>query len=478
MSTQLLQNTPLEDIPKAHARLYEIFRSGKTLPLGYRRKQLLQLAHLIQDNVKAIEAAELADLGKPALEVVLNELGPVVQACLRAVKYLEEWAEPEKPPVEEWRSNWDTTIYKAPKGVVLLISPWNYPWILTFNPLVGAIAAGCPVALKPSESSPACSALIAELVPKYLDQDAYIVVNGAVPETTALLDLRWDHIFFTGGGSVGRVVAAAAAKFVTPVTLELGGKSPVIIDSDCDIEVAAKRTLFGKLQNNGQLCVTPDYICVPRAVLPQFKKAISSAYSQFWPNSALHPSSQWGHIVTPNHHTRVWNLIKNTKGEILEGGHVEPDKKKIAPTIVTGVSLDDPLMENENFGPVLPIIEVEDVDEAIDVVRSRPTPLVLYAFTNNEETKQKLLDKTSSGSLILNDTVTQLAVHEIPFGGLGESGYGAYSSKHTFDLFTHRRSSINVPTEFEPNFAFRYPPYSPESYAFVERDVMAKIPDA
>jgi aldehyde dehydrogenase (NAD+) len=246
----------MDDISRIYARLSKTFDSGKTLPLGYRRAQLLALARLTQENADALLDALNSDLGRHKFEGNFPEISPVVTGCIRSANSLEEWAKPEKPEVEDWRSSYDTTVYKAPKGIVINIVPWNYPIVLSLLPLVGAIAAGCTCVLKPSEHSPAVSALLAELFPKYLDQDAFAVINGAEAETAHILELKWDHIFFTGSTRVGRIVAAAAAKHITPVTLELGGKSPVFIDAgSVDLEIAAKRVLWGKIQNTGQVCV-------------------------------------------------------------------------------------------------------------------------------------------------------------------------------------------------------------------------------
>jgi len=471
-----LKYTTAAEIDEVYARVHKSFKDGKTRPLAFRRQQLLQLARMFQENHTAIEDAELADLGKPRQEVTVAEISPVIHSALRAAENLTQWSAPEKPQVEEWRSTWDSTVYKMPKGASLIISPWNYPFILTFNPLVGAIAAGCPVVLKPSEAVPASSALMQILVAKYLDAEAYTVVLGAVEETTNLISRRWGHIFFTGGGKVGRIIAGKAAQTLTPVTLELGGKSPVVIDEGCDLDLAARRTLYGKSQNSGQLCVSPDHVYVPRSIAPAFKESVKKAYAEFFPDTALHPEAQWGKIVNPLHHSRVKGILDRTQGEILVGGHVDGDKR-IAPTVLTGVKHDDSLMEEEIFGPLLPIIEVENIDETIQLISDQPSPLVLYAFTNSEETKEKLIHKTTSGGLVFNDTTIQLACHELPFGGHGESGYGSYHSKDTFDLFTHRRSSINVPAAAEPFFAARYRPYSDEKYAIMSASAHVKIPE-
>lgn len=433
---------------------------------------------MIQDNLVAFEDAQLADLGKQRQETTVTELAPLIQGSLHAAENLEEWSKSVKPKVEAWRSSWDTTIYHVPKGVVLLISPWNFPVILTFLGLIGAIAAGCPTVLKPSECTPTVAALIAALVPRYLDPESYAVVNGAVDETKALLDLRWGHILFTGSTQIGRIVAAAAGRTLTPVTLELGGKSPVIISPDYDLELAAKRVLYGKVQNVGQLCVSPDYVLVPRSVYKPFLEAVKKAYASFFPSDPLAQDSKWGKIVNEQHFRRVKGLIERTKGEVILGGKWDERRLRIALTIVAGVKLDDSLMSEEIFGPAIPIIEVEDVDEAVQVVSDRPYPLVVYAFTNSKETEEKIFAGTNSGTLVLNDTQMQLAVYEMPFGGHGESGYGGYMGKHSFDIFTHRRSYINVPQEMEPFYAYRYLPYTDEGYKIMTQGAHVKIPDA
>lgn len=475
MSADNLQYTSLDEIRDIYVDVNETFKSGATRSLGYRRHQLLQLARMMQENITAIEDALLADLGKQRQESTVAEIGPIVTGSLHAAENLEEWAKPEKPKVEAWRSSWDTTIHHVPKGTVLLISPWNYPVILTFLGLIGAIAAGCPTVLKPSECTPATAAIIAELVPKYLDPKAYAVVNGAVEETKALLDLQWGHIFFTGSTRIGRLVAAAAARYTTPVTLELGGKSPVIVSPDYDLELAAKRILYGKVQNVGQLCVSPDYVLVPRAVSKDFQAALKKVYAEFFPLDPLHKDSPWGRIVNEANFKRVKNLIEETRGDIILGGKSD-DNLRVALTVVAGVKLDDPLMEEEIFGPILPIVEVEDVHEAIQIVADRPYPLVVYTFTNSNDVKEEVFSKTNSGTVVLNDTQIQLAVYEMPFGGHGGSGYGAYMGKDSYDIFTHRRGYINVPTEFEPFYAFRYLPYTEQSYKVMTAAARVDIP--
>ncbi|KAJ7573939.1 Aldehyde/histidinol dehydrogenase [Mycena floridula] len=469
----------IENITKTHARLVETFGARKTFPLAYRRTQLLQLARLFQENADELMEAIKADLGRSKVEVTIPEMGPIVGGALRAAESLKEWNKEEKPKVEEWRSSWDTTVFKVPKGVVLIIGPWNYPYVTTLAPLIGAIAAGCPCIVKPSEMVPHSAQLLATLFPKYMDSSAYATINGAVPETTALLELKWAHIMFTGSTKVGKIVAAAALKNVTPVTLELGSKSPVYVDAEnTDLDLAAKRILWGKQQNAGQVCVAPDYVLVPRvqqaALVASFKKAYAELFP--FPKGSLDEKSEMGFLLTPQHHARMMDLIKTTQGQIALGGHT--DGNRIEPTVVTDVLLDDSLMADELFGPLLPIVPVDSVEEAMKIINDRPTPLVIYVFTDSEGTKQKFLHSTQSGTLVLNDTFVQLGVYEMPFGGQGESGYGSYLGKYSFETFIHRRSYINVPPSAEPFLQGRYPPYSQEAYEFFSGPANLPIPEA
>jgi aldehyde dehydrogenase (NAD+) len=475
-----LKYTSTEEIDKIHERLTKTFDSGVTLPLAYRRKQLLALARLAQENSEAIIEAVYADLGRPRLEVSLPEIGPIVSGSLLAAEKLEEWARPEKPEVESWRSSWDTTIYKVPKGVVAVLGAWNYPIIIALAPLIGAIASGSTCVLKPSELSPATAQLLADLFPRYLDPNAYAVVNGAAEETNRILELQWNHIFYTGSTRVGKIVGVAAAKQVTPVTLELGGKSPVYFDTDnTDIELAAKRTLWGKQQCAGQVCVAPDFLLVPRKdqdkVVEAFKKAYASFYP--YPKGAIDPASPYGRIVNPIQHHRVATLLRESKGEIALGGGIDGDKR-IEPTIVKNVTMDDSLMQEEIFGPILPIVPVDNMDEAISLLNKRPVPLVAYVFTDSEKTKEAFIERTRSGTIVLNDTFQHLAVHEIPFGGQGQSGYGQYFGRYSFDAFTHRRGHVNVPPAAESALALRYPPYTEEAYNTLSTWQNEKIPNA
>ncbi|TFK50453.1 aldehyde dehydrogenase [Heliocybe sulcata] len=470
-----LKYSPIEEIEKIHTILTSSFLAGLTRPLAYRRKQLLQLARLVQENDDAIEAAVFADLGAAAFETALTQTAPCVAQAIRCADSLEEWTKSEKPQVEDWKASWDATVYKEPKGAVLLISPWNVPFAISLLPFMGAIAAGCPALLKPSELAPHTAQLLADLFPKYLDPSAYRVANGAVIETTKMLSLKWSHIFYTGGIKVGRIVAKAAAEHVTPLTLELGSKSPVFVDAQhTDIAVAARRIMWGKQINAGQVCVSPDYVMVTKDHLDALVSAFETAYKAFWPDGSISSSSDLGKIVNAAHLARLKDMLARSEGKVVVGG--KRDGQRMEVTILRDVQLDDAVMEDENFGPILPIVPVEDVNEAIKIIRERPTALVVYVFTESEDTKEKFLGNTSSGSLVLNDTFQQLAVHEMPFGGQGESGYGCCLGKYSFDTFCHKRSYINVPIAADPHLQFRYPPYSLTAYEMVAAGVKQPIP--
>ncbi|KAG1733762.1 aldehyde dehydrogenase [Suillus occidentalis] len=469
--------TLISTIPQIRDALRATFRSGLTRPIAWRQHQLYQIARMAQNERELICDALKKDLGKPKTEVLMNEIGSTIDIAVKSAQRLPEWAKTEHPEVADWQKPWNPTIYKAPRGTVLIISPWNYPMILTFQPLIGAIAAGCTAVLKPSELVPTFSQLLEEIVPKYLDPNVCRVVNGAVPETSKLLELQWDHIFYTGNGRVARIVANAAAKHLTPVSLELGGKSPVIIDSAYDIDLAAKRILWGKCNNAGQICVAPDYILVQRDKQDELVKAFQKHYNAFFPDGAL-DSPLFGSIVSELHHKRLTSLLSRTKGEIVLQGRADAARKRIEPTIVKDVADGDSLLEEELFGPILPIVPMDSLDQAIDFVNARSHPLVLYAFSDNESIKQRLVSETQSGGIVFNDTFQYLAVSELPFTGVGESGYGYQFMKYTYDTFTQLRSSIDMPKDAEQHLAIRYPPHSEEAVKALTAAVHTPIPSS
>ncbi|KZT03863.1 aldehyde dehydrogenase [Laetiporus sulphureus 93-53] len=456
----MISYTAIDDIPKIHQGLKAAFATGKSKPIAFRKKQLLRLLHLVDDNISRFREALLSDLGRPHAESNNMEIYPTMAEIKEAYDSVEKWAATEKAP---FNANWfamSPATRKEPKGVVLIISPYNFPMSLLIPPLAAAIAAGNAVMVKPSELSPANAALLAELLPKYLDPDLYHIVNGGVPEATKILELPFDHILYTGNGNVAKVVCAAAAKHLTPVTLELKGKNPCVIDPKCNLKGAAKRLMWGKLTNGGQICMAPDYVLVPEWFQDQFVSALEEAYREMHPEDPK-TSGQMARMVNQRHAERVKRLIDNTKGTIVFGGEVDLVTKYAAPTVIKDVQRDDSLMSEEIFGPFLPIIPVKDVDEAIKFINARPQALNLYVFTNDPAFKAKVFDNTQSGCAIANETILHFSAHGLPFGGVGASGYGYTTGKCAFDTFTHLRATMDSPYWLDTVLLkARYPPYT------------------
>ncbi|KAJ7465761.1 aldehyde dehydrogenase [Mycena galericulata] len=376
---------------------------------------------------------------------------------------LSSWAdmwEPIRLNCLDWQKPWAPTIHKAAKGTALIIAPWNYPLILSLQPLHGAISAECCAVVKPSEIAPHYAQLLSELLPKYLDGNAYRVILGGPEETTHLLELQL---------RIGRIVSAAATKHLTPLTLELGGKSPVTVDPSFDIPLAAKRTLWAKAQNCGQLCVSPDYVYA-------FIDALKVAYAELFPECSI-KSNSISRIVNPAHHARLMDLSKRSQGKVVMGGGTE-GTTKIELTVVKDVLANDSLMEGEIFGPFLPIVAVNTVEDAIEFVRNHDHPLSLYVFTESEEVKKQVLAETLSGSVAFNDLIQQLAVSELPFGGVGDSGHGRQGLRYTFDTFSYERGAIDVPQAVEPFNAVRYQPYDEEKFKALTAAAFLPIPSS
>ncbi|KAJ7074072.1 NAD-aldehyde dehydrogenase [Mycena amicta] len=479
-ATTPLAYTTVEEIDQIHAELNAGFKSGKTKSIAYRKYQLLQLAYLVQDNAKALEETLAKDLGRPPLESVMLEIGASISELLEAHKHVGKWAAPEKPARTLNFMFMNPITYKEPKGVVLIISPFNYPLWLLMVPLAGAIAAGNAVVLKPSEACPATAALLTEQFPKYIDPSLVRVVNGAVPETTKLLDLPWGHILYTGSGRVGKIVATAAAKHLTPVSLELGGKSPVFIDPASDLKLAAKRVLWGKFANAGQTCVAPDYVMVPKEAQHKFVEELKAVYAEFYPETTESPPrpANTSKLVNSAAWKRVYGLLQATKGTVVCGGESGADEttKFIPPTIVQDVTFGDSLMTEEIFGPLLPIVPVESIDAAIAYVNSNDHPLALYVFSQNEAVKQKIFSNTQSGSAVANETILIPGISGLPFGGTGGSGYGYHTGKYGFEMFTHLRASIDTPSWIDKLLGVRYPPYTDKNLSFLKKNLGQKLP--
>jgi aldehyde dehydrogenase (NAD+) len=456
MPTEMLTPaTEASEIPKLVAKLRDAFESGRTRPIEWRRDQLRRMKAMLEEREADFLDALAADLGKPRLEGWASDIAIVINEIEHALRHLERWMKPERVWTPVAQRPGRATVRPEPFGVALVIAPWNYPVHLLLLPMVGALAAGNSVVGKPSEVSAHTSAALARLVPEYLDPEGVAIVEGGVTETQALLAERFDYVFYTGNGRVGRIVMEAAAKHLTPVTLELGGKSPVIVDADANVEVAARRIAFGKFLNAGQTCIAPDYVLVARARHEELVEQIGRAIRDFYgPDPAASPD--YARIVNDAHFRRLEQLLDG--GTPAVGGETRAEGRYVAPTVLRDVAPGSPVMTEEIFGPILPVIPVADVDEAIGFVNERDRPLALYVFSESDAVQERVLEQTSSGGACVNATVMHVAIPDLPFGGVGASGLGAYHGKAGFDVFSHRKSVLVKPTRLDPKLA--YPPYT------------------
>lgn len=434
-------------------RQREYFQKGQTKDLSFRIQQLKVLKKAIFMYEEEIMKALKKDVNKSFFESYETEIGMVLQEINYAIKNIKNWSKPKKVKTPIVHFPAQSHIYQEPYGVVLILSPWNYPFQLAMVPLIGAIAAGNCVMMKPSELSPYTSKIIAKIV-KTMYNPAYVaVVEGGIQESQFLLKQKWDYIFFTGSTRVGRLVMEAAAKHLTPVTLELGGKSPCIVDKEACIDVAAKRIVWGKLLNAGQTCVAPDYILVHHTVKKPLVESMRKYIQQFYGTQV---NDQFPRIINQHHFERLVALMK--EGTIVGGGYHCKNTLQIAPTLMDEVSFEDPLMQEEIFGPLLPVIEYKKWSEVVQHIESRSKPLAFYFFSENKKKQKRVLQQFSFGGGCINDTILHLATPYMPFGGIGESGMGRYHGKTSFETFSHEKSVINRGTWLD--IPFRYPPYN------------------
>ncbi|MBE9200878.1 MULTISPECIES: aldehyde dehydrogenase [unclassified Nodularia (in: cyanobacteria)] len=443
----------LSDVAAIIGKQREFFQTGKTKDITFRLAQLKILKQAIVENKQSIIEALQADLQKPEFETYATEIG-VVNEIDDAIKHLKNWTKPKKAAVPWKFFPYSAKIYAEPLGVILIIGPWNYPLQLIISPLIGAIAAGNCTILKPSEIAPHTSSFVAQVIGKYFHPDYIAVVEGGVGTSQKLLAEKFDHIFFTGGTSVGKIVMEAAAKHLTPVTLELGGKSPCIIDNQINLEYTARRIVWGKFINAGQTCIAPDYLLVDQKIKQDLINSMKKCLQEFYGNNPA-TSPDYARIISQRQFDRLANLIQD--GEIIIGGETKPEERYIAPTLLDHVSLTDPVMQEEIFGPILPIIAYTDITEAIALINSQPKPLALYLFTQNKNLQKRVLQETSSGGVCFNDTVMQVGVSSLPFGGVGDSGIGSYHGKASFDTFSHYKSVLK--NYFWLDLNWRYAPY-------------------
>ncbi|MEG4996974.1 aldehyde dehydrogenase [Microcoleus sp. B4-D4] len=430
----------------------QFFATGKTKDVDFRIEQLKHLKSAIELNQSRIVAAVKADLNRPEFEAYF-EIASIAEVNY-AIKNLKSWVKPKKVPTSIDQFPASARIYPEPLGVVLIVGPWNYPFQLMISPLVGAIAAGNCAILKPSEIASHTSEVVADMISKTFDPAYVAAVEGGVEISKQLLAEKFDHIFFTGGTKIGKIVMEAAAKHLTPVTLELGGKSPCIVDSDIQIEYTAKRIAWGKFINAGQTCIAPDYLLVDKKIKPDLMSAIKTALHEFYGEDPQQ-SPDYSRIINQHHLKRLVEFIKD--GEIVAGGKSNAEDRYISPTVIDKVSWDSPVMQDEIFGPILPVLEYDDFGEAIAQINARPKPLALYLFSKDKEKQQRVLRETSSGGLCINDTVMQVGVTTLPFGGVGDSGIGSYHGKASFDTFSHYKSVLQK--SFWLDLKWRYAPY-------------------
>lgn len=447
-------NTNMEQIEAVVKKQREFFATGATHSVSARILMLKDLYDAIKAHEQEILDALYTDLGKSETEGYMTEIGITLKELSHAMKRLPKWAKPKRAGT--WPANFPARsfIISEPYGVALVMSPWNYPFMLCMVPMIAAVSAGNCCVVKPSAYAPATSAVVKKVIEAACPPQWVAVIEGGREANNALLDTRFDYIFFTGGPKVGREVMAKAAKHLTPVTLELGGKSPVIIDDSADLKLAAKRIAFGKLVNCGQTCIAPDYILIDKRVEEKFAEYLVEAIEDLYGPDPI-SSPDYGCIVNEKHYNRLINLIDIRK--TYYGGVTDPARLKLSPTVLRGVTAEDAVMQEEIFGPIFPIIPVETMAEAEDFVLAREKPLALYLFTKRKIVEDRFLQYVSFGGGCVNDTIMHIASTDLPFGGVGNSGMGSYHGDKSFETFSHQKSILKKANW--PDLPLRYPPY-------------------
>ncbi|NND44921.1 MAG: aldehyde dehydrogenase family protein [Xanthomonadales bacterium] len=445
-------------------RCRQAFSAGVTRPAEWRAAQLDALVKMLNEHSARFQAALGEDLGKPGPEAWLTEISYVVSAARHARRQLPRWMRERRVRTPLFAQPGRSWIHPEPLGTVLIISPWNYPLQLCLAPLVSAVAAGNCAVIKPSELAPATSAALAELLPRYLDPEAIAVIEGDADTASALLAQYWDHIVFTGGERVARIVMAAAARHLTPVTLELGGKSPCIVLPDADLEVAARRIAWGRFTNAGQTCIAPDHVLTDaptrERLLPLLDREITMMFG-----SDPRQSPDYGRIVNAQHHDRLMGLVR--ADEVTTGGQGDRAERYIAPTVLGRATADSPSMQEEIFGPLLPVLEIAGLDAALDFVTRGPKPLAAYLFTNDAEAQRKTVERLSAGSVCINDVMLFMAVDGLPFGGVGASGFGSYKGEDGFLRLSHSKAVLRRTAR--PDWRIRYAPLTKGKMKWLRR---------
>ncbi|WP_266206088.1 aldehyde dehydrogenase [Pontibacter kalidii] len=452
--TPTIVETDLQRIQSVLKKQREFFSTGHTLELAFRKERLQELQRAIGQHEQELMDAMYTDFHKPEMEAYSTEVGFVELELKLVLKNLRKWSEPKR--VKESLINFPSRSYvhSDPYGVALIIGPWNYPFQLLLNPLIGAMAAGNCAIVKPSELTPTTSAVVAKMIRQHFDDSYIATVEGGVQTTQHLLQQRFDYIFFTGSTQVGKIVMKAAAEHLTPVTLELGGKSPAIVAEDADLGLAARRIAWGKFLNAGQTCIAPDYLLVQESVKEELLQLISQYISDFYSEDPRQ-SPDFARIVNDRHFNRLSSFLRD--GMVRTGGITDAASRYIAPTLLDKVTWQHPIMQEEIFGPILPVLTFQQLDEAINQVRGREKPLALYFFSNDDRKKAQVLKYTSFGGGCINDTVSHIINPHLPFGGVGQSGMGSYHGQSSFELFSQQKSVLHRGTWLD--LPLRYPPY-------------------
>ncbi|HCT1649738.1 TPA: aldehyde dehydrogenase [Staphylococcus aureus] len=432
------------------------FNTQQTKDISFRKEQLKKLSKAIKSYESDILEALYTDLGKNKVEAYATEIGITLKSIKNARKELKNWTKTKNVDTPLYLFPTKSYIKKEPYGTVLIIAPFNYPFQLVFEPLIGAIAAGNTAIIKPSELTPNVARVIKRLINETFDANYIEVIEGGIEETQTLIHLPFDYVFFTGSENVGKIVYQAASENLVPVTLEMGGKSPVIVDETANIKVASERICFGKFTNAGQTCVAPDYILVQESVKDDLITALSKTLREFYGQN-IQQSPDYGRIVNLKHYHRLMSLLNSAQMNIVFGGHSDEDERYIEPTLLDHVTNDSAIMQEEIFGPILPILTYQSLDEAIAFIHQRPKPLSLYLFSEDENATQRVINELSFGGGAINDTLMHLANPKLPFGGVGASGMGRYHGKYSFDTFTHEKSYIFKSTRLESGV--HLPPY-------------------
>lgn len=463
---ETMQEIKKEEIIDVKEKQRNYFASGKTKEIGFRLEQLERLKRAIKQSEHLIIEALQKDLGKHENESYTTEIGFVYHSISCAMRQLRQWMKPERVRTPFYMLPARSTIVSEPYGCVLIIAPYNYPVQLALEPLVGAIAAGNCTMLKLSELTPNVSEILAHVIETNFNPAFLWCINGGVETTTNLLEQAYDYIFFTGSPAVGKVVMQAAATHLTPVTLELGGKSPVIVDETANIKAAAERIVWGKTLNVGQTCVAPDYVYVHESVKEQFLMELQNYNQKFYGKDSL-KSEQYGRIVNDRHMRRLQNILEKDEKQIVYGGNIDYNERRIEFTIIDVVTKQEACMQEEIFGPILPILSYVNLEDVIDHINRQPKPLALYIFSTDKQVQRKLLRETSSGGVCINDVISHIINPNLPFGGVGNSGIGTYHGKSSFDTFSHKKSVLQCHKNIKNKLA--QPPYTKQQLHWMRK---------